>query len=227
MRQKLRQQDGKPESDGSDEAAALSKEVDSGTSGAALAKSSSSAKLASKGKGSRPAWAQSSSQAEQKDDLESKGDEEALMEFAQSLDFNQYIGDIEVKSMMDRLRKRIVELEREVAVDDARELDAEERQRKRDMLTMLGETASLMESQEEERTEDEELNAAAKALLQGDEDMQTIHSRKSVAAMLRTTRQQAASKGKAGDGVMMKTSAANEVGVFPCSLRLCAWMFVM
>ena len=89
------------------------------------------------GKGkSRPAWAkaESADKAESDDEFE---DAEGLLEFAQGLDYDRYIDDIEVKSMMERLRRRIKDLEKEVAQDEAREMDAEVRSKKKQALALM------------------------------------------------------------------------------------------
>ncbi len=86
----------------------------------------------------RPAWAMSAQQqAESKTTEDDLGDEEGLLKFAESLDFGRLVNDMEVHVMAERLKKRIQELEREVVQDEQREVDVEERGRKREMLAMM------------------------------------------------------------------------------------------
>lgn len=75
----------------------------------------------------KPAWAMTEKAADdQFEDMQfEEGDD--LIDFARSLDFDKYIGDVEVQTMMAKLRSRITELEKEVAMDDMREMDAESR----------------------------------------------------------------------------------------------------
>lgn len=90
-------------------------------------------------KSSKPAWAMTEEKAQEKgssDDDEFE-DIDGLLDFAQNLDYEKYVNDVEVQSMMERLRRKIKELEKEVAQDDAREMDAEERAKKRHMLSMM------------------------------------------------------------------------------------------
>jgi hypothetical protein len=139
----------------------------------------------------KPAWALSEKAV---DDMtitaEEKGDEEDLLNFAASLDFNKYIDDVEVKAVMDRLRKRITDLEKEVANDDMRDADAAERELKREMLKAMGDAANMID-QGAEISDEDALNYAAKALLEGDEELGTVHSQKSVTALMRAARDQA------------------------------------
>jgi hypothetical protein len=75
--------------------------------------------------------------AEIASDAKQQREEDELLDFALSLNYDKYIVDMEVKVMMDRLRKRIEELEKEVVVDEQRENDAELRAAKREMLEMM------------------------------------------------------------------------------------------
>lgn len=69
----------------------------------------------------RPAWAVSEAAAERAAELRQQKEEDDLLSFAQGLDYERYIGDVEVQLMMDRLRRRIADLEKEVANDDLRD----------------------------------------------------------------------------------------------------------
>jgi hypothetical protein len=75
----------------------------------------------------KPAWAMTEKAADdQYDDLR-LDEENDLLDFAKSLDFDKFIGDVEVQTVMERLRKRISDLERDVATEDLRNSDAEMR----------------------------------------------------------------------------------------------------
>lgn len=54
-------------------------------------------------------------------------DEDELISFAKNLDFDKYIDDLEVHTMMERVKARIAQLERETTADEMREIEAEER----------------------------------------------------------------------------------------------------
>jgi len=91
-------------------------------------------KSKSKSKANRPAWALTETAAKDDEDMfgdNLQGDEASLLAFASSLDIDRYLGDMEVKSMMERVRRRIAELEREVVQDERREKESEERAAKR------------------------------------------------------------------------------------------------
>ena len=87
--------------------------------------SSSSSQLYSKQ--SKPAWAMTEKAADNQKEEQQEQEENLLLDFAQSLDFDKYIGDIEVQTMMERLRKRITELEKEVVQEELRSADADSR----------------------------------------------------------------------------------------------------
>ena len=80
----------------------------------------SDSKVAGPG-GSRPAWALTETAAAVASEEKLLGDEDDLLDFAASLDFDRYMGDVEVRVMIDRLRRRIGDLEREAAQDEGRE----------------------------------------------------------------------------------------------------------
>lgn len=86
---------------------------------------------------SRPAWALTETSAAAASEEKLLGDEDELLSFAEGLDFDRYIGDMEVRTVMDRLRKRIVEMEREVSMEEKREGASEERAAKRDLLAQM------------------------------------------------------------------------------------------
>jgi len=78
-------------------------------------------------KQSKPAWAMTEKAADNQKEEQQEQEENLLLDFAQSLDFDKYIGDIEVQTMMERLRKRITELEKEVVQEELRSADADSR----------------------------------------------------------------------------------------------------
>lgn len=88
---------------------------------------------------------------------------------------------------MERLRKRIGDLEKEVKVEDERESAAGERQAKREFLELMSATEGALQGKTSFGDASEEERAAmlaARQLLQEDEDMQAIHSTKSMAKLL-------------------------------------------
>lgn len=141
---------------------------------------------AKSGKSVKPAWALSEKAAEdQKEEME-LSEESDLLEFAKSLDFDKVIGDIEVQTMMEKLRKRITDLEKEVAVEEQRDADVEARAVLRAKLELMGKAEASLQLEADGAPISAESAAMneARALLQDEEDMQHLHSTKSVAAML-------------------------------------------
>jgi hypothetical protein len=104
----------------------------------AQAKSSGNAQAKNVGSSSsRPAWALSETAAAAATEEKLLGDEDELLSFAEGLDFDRYIGDMEVRTVMDRLRQRISEMEREVSMEEKREGASEERAAKKDLLAQM------------------------------------------------------------------------------------------
>lgn len=140
----------------------------------------------------KPAWAMTKEAADDVKTSKEIEEEEDLINFAKSLDFDRYIDDIEVQTMVEKLRRRIVELEKEVVRDDQREADAEERKNRREMLELMGLTESSLKGEKDFSTGNEEAMAAlaaARQLLQEDEDMQGVHSTKSVSVLLKAAKE--------------------------------------
>ncbi len=50
-----------------------------------------------------------------------------MLEFAAGLNFDKYIDDLEIKTMMEKVKKRILDLEREVNQEEKRIAEAEQR----------------------------------------------------------------------------------------------------
>jgi hypothetical protein len=71
----------------------------------------------------RPAWALSKDAADEKLEERLHDEDEELLEFAKGLDFDKYIDDLEVQTMIDRVQQRVSELEREVTDEKQREAE--------------------------------------------------------------------------------------------------------
>ncbi|CAN0587975.1 unnamed protein product, partial [Ectocarpus sp. 12 AP-2014] len=63
------------------------------------------------GKPCRPKWAMTEAEAQVEDELKHEEELEELLQFTQGLDFGRYIKDAEVQSMIDQVKRRILELE--------------------------------------------------------------------------------------------------------------------
>lgn len=185
---------------------------------------------------SKPAWALTEDTAEFASDAKKMKEDDDLLDFAKSLNYDKYISDMEVKLMMDRLRKRIEDLEKEVAVEDQREADAEMRAAKREMLELMvsfplhcyfrihsillrpiqGNAESSLKQNDEQRPDDVAINTA-KALLDEDEGMQAVHSTKSVVQLLKTAKEKIATvrnSVKPEIKIDLEPKVINEVSLF-------------
>eukprot|EP01039_Chlorochromonas_danica_P006294 gene6294-6940_t len=141
----------------------------------------------------RPAWAITEEKASAYSEAKAEAEEDDLLDFAKSLSYDKYIGDLEVKMMMNQLRKRISELEKEVEQEDAMQTDMATRAARREMLELMGNAEAAMRMEEEEAnakmSADSQAIQTAKALLEEDDNMQNVHSTKSVVAMLKTAKE--------------------------------------
>lgn len=149
-------------------------------------------------KSNRPAWALSEKQTDEgkksekdSDDVDFGGDEENLLNFAKNLDYEKYIDDVEVRTVMEKLRKRIVEYERDIASDEKRDEEAEGRRAARqEMIDLLARTEADLNLQSQGAKDSEESRAmsAARILLQEDEGLKDVHSTKSVSTMVKAAK---------------------------------------
>lgn len=155
----------------------------------------------------RPAWAMTEEETKIQSEAKELFDENELLDFAKNLDYDRYIADMEVKQMMQLLAKRIKEMEIDISSDYKREQETEERQKKRELLKLMGESLNnLTNMNDDESKGGSDEIAAAKAVLQGDDELQAIHSTKSVVAMIKAAREKG-NKGVSSDGVTVDTSA--------------------
>jgi hypothetical protein len=93
--------------------------------------------MGSSSSGSKPAWALTETASIAASDAEELDDENALLSFAEGLDFDREIDDMELQSVMGQLKSRISEMEKEVAMQDQREEAAEDRNEKKKLLAQM------------------------------------------------------------------------------------------
>ncbi|RYH02499.1 hypothetical protein EON65_47750 [archaeon] len=118
-----------------------------------------------------------------------------MLNFASSLNYDKYISDLEVQLMMEKLKKRIQELEREVSLENEREQDSDLKVARREMLALMNSTEqTLKDNQDTQISADNEAIQTAKLLLQeqDNEINANVHSTKSVVALLQTAREKIA-----------------------------------
>jgi hypothetical protein len=149
----------------------------------------------------KPAWAQTeqaASKAVAASEDKELADEEDLLDFAQNLDYDRFIGDIEVQTMMKRLKERIASLEREVKDEVDREMDAATRAMIREKLSAAQDLNELV-GDDNENAEDEDIKEIAKLVLEEDSDMKAVHSQASVQSMLKLAKDKIATVKQAAD----------------------------
>lgn len=151
-----------------------------------------SAKAAAMAAVKKPVWAMSESQAQLISDAKDQAEEDDLLDFAKSLDYDRFIADMEVKVMVEKLRERIQELERDVDQEKEREVDAETRAARREMLELMGKAESRLSHAQDfslnGNNVDSEALQNAKVLLGEEEDIQAVHSTKSVVQLLKNAK---------------------------------------
>lgn len=136
----------------------------------------------------KPAWALTEKASADADD-ELDEDIDSLLDFAQGLDYNKYINDIEIKLMIEQMKKRISSIETEIADDEKRDSEAKDTTSKKVKLLQLGNAISSLAA-EESKIPQERNNSVlnvAKSMLEQDVDLQAVHSTRSVAAMIKTS----------------------------------------
>jgi len=149
----------------------------------------------------RPAWAQTeqiASKAIAASEEKEFEDDEGLLDFAQNLDYDRFIGDIEVKTMMKRLQERIASLERDVKTEGDRDADAADRVQMRAQLAAAHELNELV-GDGSAYNEDEDIKHIAKLVLEEDSEMNAVHSTKSVQSMLKLAKEKIATVKLAAD----------------------------
>ena len=152
-----------------------------------VASPGSDAKPTSKSRQNKPAWAKvqdDSVTAEEKDDMDLliDDDDEGLLDFASNLDFNAVIEDIEVKSLMKKLKEKIKLLEKDVKNEEDRDLELELAGKERELLNKI--RAADMDADAKSEGDEEDINELAKLVLEENSDMGAVQSKASVTSML-------------------------------------------
>lgn len=129
---------------------------------------------------SRPLWALTRTEAEDAEALAEDDEADELLNFAQGLDFEKYIHDTEVSTLIENVRCRIMSLERDQAAMDALANRTASSVKKK-LLTPEN-LQELAEAKESVARDDDALSVASK-LLDDDPNVGAIHSKKSLTAM--------------------------------------------
>lgn len=147
-----------------------------------------SPKKSKKVKMPKPAWAMTQENAEVAAEEKEIEDEDELIQFAKGLDFDKYIDDLEIKTMMDKVQKRILELEKASEEERIRDEEAQQRAVNRAIMEAKGEATPDMYEAEGKSDVYDEAYAAAKDLLAESESLKGIHSAKSIAQVYKSNK---------------------------------------
>lgn len=159
-----------------------------------------------------PKWKLSKAHAEGVESEEKEAEEDELLQFAESLNFDEYIHDVEVKTMIEAVQKRIKELEKCKQTDEQNEdlrmqekvtrlLQAQKAQQNNnnssnqvelteEELEELAEGFDVEEMEARMATEEskDDIIGMAKSVLNEEDNMKKVHSTKSVAAIAKKTK---------------------------------------
>ncbi|CAM9177428.1 unnamed protein product [Ectocarpus sp. 12 AP-2014] len=175
------------------------------------------------GKPCRPKWAMTEAEAQVEDELKHEEELEELLQFTQGLDFGRYIKDAEVQSMIDQVKRRILELEGQPEVDeecpeddddssgdrdrgqDDDPLDEAEIRMQAKIMKLTDKNLATLEGASDgtdarnQREEDDNISIARTALSEGGRSVRSIHSTRSLAAVAEKARVSII-RGSAGGG---------------------------
>lgn len=80
---------------------------------------------------SKPTWALTAEDAEIIAERNKSEEEVNLLHFVEQLDFKSYVHDIEIQTMVERIKSRIESLESDIVEEEKRETEAKERAKNR------------------------------------------------------------------------------------------------
>jgi hypothetical protein len=129
----------------------------------------------------RPAWALTEDETAIVAEDKELEDDDDLISFAKGLDYDRFIDDLEVQTMMEKVKQRIAQLEHETLVEKQRDDEIEERAAQR--MTMAGRGEEEDSADEKDGPASNEAYLAAKEILSEAGDLKGVHSTKSVASM--------------------------------------------
>lgn len=129
----------------------------------------------------RPAWALTEEETQAVAEDKELEDEDDLISFANGLDYEKYIDDLEVQTMMEKVKQRIAQLEHETLVEKQRDEEIEERAAMRMAMTEGRDDEDSADEKDGPATDESYL--AAKEILSEAGDLKGVHSTKSVASM--------------------------------------------
>lgn len=149
---------------------------------AAVALAAAEKRREKQGKVSRPMWALTEDKAHEASEKKEEDDAMELLAFAQNLDFEKYIDDMEIQTMMDQVKARIGELE--IMADE--EYEASEVRGEARPHTLTAEKIAQLQAKygvSVDEDKDEDTMSVASRVLSENKGLGAVHSQKSVAAI--------------------------------------------
>ena len=148
-------------------------------------------------KSNKPAWALTEDKAadiaDAKDDdfFNMGGDDEGLLDFANNIDFNEVIQDIEVKSLIKKLKEKITTLEKDVKNEENRDIELELGAKERQIMNALR-AKDEIEDEEGDPYDVEDVSNLANLVLEEHSDLGAVQSKASVTSMLHKAKEKIA-----------------------------------
>jgi hypothetical protein len=146
----------------------------------------------------KPAWAmtedKAADEAEGKEEdvlLGTGDDDEGLLDFANNLDFNAVIEDIEVKSLMKKLKEKINALEKDVKNEDDRELELELGAKEREIMNAIR-ARDMGEEGDEDPYSVDDVGDLAGLVLEEHSEIGAVQSKASVTSLLHKAKEKIA-----------------------------------
>lgn len=143
------------------------------------------------GKATRPMWAMDETAAKEATDQKEEDDTLELLEFAKNLDFDKYIDDMEVQTMIEQVKSRILELE----TMDEDQVAAEEVRGEARPHALTAESIARLQAKygqslggggaaaDDDKPVDDDARSVARSVLSDNADLKNTHSQRSVAAI--------------------------------------------
>jgi len=142
-------------------------------------------------KANRPAWALTEEESKKVEEDKENEEVDELLSFTKGLDFDKYIHDMEIQTMIDQVMKRINELENmeEDDIPEDEDVRQELEKQRRELSRLTGENLRRYEEElggwnngkRPENEPDDDVRSITKSILsEGGRSVRSVHSHKSV-----------------------------------------------
>ena len=141
--------------------------------------------LAEPKRSGRPMWALTKEVAEKEVELQEEEDADNLIEFANSLDIDKFMDQVEMQAMVEQVKKRMSKLEAEVEdeEDELRREEWKEQRAEAKLEALNAENLAKLDGSETKSTKDEDAVSLATTVLSECKSIRSVHSARSLAAL--------------------------------------------